>query len=78
MASQAKQTTVAPMAEARLVTRQAPSELDLGAFFGGEVADLRTFSSGKQGWGFYEKKRVAGHRVQVSLNIVLIPDKSEV
>lgn len=76
----AKTNTVAaadifPVSESRVVTHKALSTVDLGALFEGETADLRTFSSGKQGYGFYGKLKVGAKRVQCSVNLVILEDK---
>lgn len=63
-----------PKSEERIVSR---ATLDLGALFEGETADLRTFSSGKMGYGFYGKLKVpGGARVQCSVNLVILESKS--
>jgi hypothetical protein len=50
-----------------------PTTLDLSALFEGEVAPLRTFSSGKEGFGFYGKLKIpGGARVQCSVNLVIL------
>lgn len=68
-----------PASEAR-VTSRAVSSVNLGELFmkadAGDpvVAPLRTFSSGKQGYGFYGKLRIGDRRVQCSVNLVILAD----
>jgi hypothetical protein len=64
-----------PAAEARITTHKPAPYADLGALFEGETAELRTFSSGKSGYGFYGKLKVGAKRVQCSVNLVIIEDK---
>jgi hypothetical protein len=40
-----------------------------------EVAKLRQFSSGNEGYGFYGKLDIGGERFQVSLNVVHLAPK---
>jgi len=41
-----------------------------------EVAKLRQFSSGNEGYGFYGKLEIGGERFQVSLNVVHLAPKA--
>lgn len=52
---------------------KAPESVNLAEAFRNEVAYLRTFSSGKKGYGTYGKLTLPGGiRVQCSVNLVIL------
>lgn len=42
-----------------------------------DKAKLRTFASGKTGYGFYDKIMIDGKRHQVSLNVICLEEEKK-